>query len=308
MKKFFNICRMPQGKLKSYVATELESTHKEIVVDDGYVFAQGDFPVLLVAHMDTVHKKLPKFIKNNNGVLSSPNGIGGDDRCGIYMILDIVKQINCSVLFTEDEEIGGIGAGKFARSELAKSLKGKFNYAIEFDRKGNKDAVFYECDNPDFEKFITKEFFKTDFGSYSDIVDVAPVLGCAAVNLSCGYHKAHTKEEYVVWKEMKTSIEQAVRILERTTEKDKFEFIEADYGYGYYSGYYGGYGGYAWGNEDDYIVEYHDKNWNYNAEFVSAVSEIEAVGYFLMDNPELTYNHIIDVYLDDAYITKGKWD
>lgn len=313
-KVFENICKMSQKALKSHVARELTKTHSKVYVGDGYVYAQGEFPVLLVAHMDTVHKKLPNKIiyDSTKDAYSSPNGIGGDDRCGVYMILEIVKEHNCSVLFCEDEETGGIGAKKFIKTDLAKELK--FNYAIELDRKGNKDAVFYDCDNTDFEDFITKEFYETAYGSFSDISVLAPFLGCAAVNLSCGYYAAHTEKEYVVLSEMETSIDAVCAILKRTTEEDKFEYIEAKvsswfrYGYNsngngrsYYSGYYSSY------EDDDYLDTYY-----YIIEYVNefgqtswfdtyATSEAEAIGKLLMWHPTLCYGSVMDVMVDKTY-------
>ena len=160
-KEFEKICRMSQKALKNHVKQKLQSTHGEVVSGDGYVFAQGKFPVLLMAHLDTVHKKLPNIIEYDEAqdVISSPNGIGGDDRCGVYMIFKILKKYNCSVLFCEDEEVGCVGADKFVQTVLARQLS--FNYIIEFDRANANDAVFYQCANYDFEKFITKEFYKT---------------------------------------------------------------------------------------------------------------------------------------------------
>ena len=133
---FRQLCKMSQKDLKKFVAKALEATHESVHVGDGYVYAQGTFPVLLVAHLDTVHEHLPKTIMFNkqNGSLSSPQGIGGDDRCGVYMVLEVIKKYNCSVLFCEDEESGGIGATKFTKTKLAKNLG--FNYIIEFDRQG----------------------------------------------------------------------------------------------------------------------------------------------------------------------------
>lgn len=323
---FENICMMSQKELKDHVATELIKTHNNVYVGDGYVYAQGTFPVLLVAHLDTVHDKLPTVIIYDflDDAYSSPHGIGGDDRCGVYMIFEVIKKFNCSVLFCEDEEVGGVGASKFIATDLAKELK--FNYAIEFDRKGSHDAVFYDCDNEEFEDFITKEFYKTAYGSFSDISTLAPFLKCAAVNLSCGYYNAHQKSEYVVAKEMDASIEAACKILERTTEEDKFEYIEAVNSYrGYYSGYYsdyysgkyyGGsknsnsyrksYGYDAYDEYDDaytkyYLIEYKDINGKSNCWETYAVSEAEAVGRFLMWYPTLCYGNIIDVMVDKAY-------
>ena len=328
---FEKICKMTQKDLKTYVTKELVKTHGKAYVSDGYVYAQGTFPVLLLAHMDTVHKKLPNVIlcDEKDGSLSSPNGIGGDDRCGVFMILEIIKTYNCSVLFCEDEEIGGIGAKKFIQTDLAKELQ--FNYAIEFDRKGKNDAVFYDCDNEEFEDFITKDFYRTAYGSFSDISVVAPFLKCAAVNLSCGYYNAHTTQEYVVITEMMESINQASKILERTTEKDKFEYVEAAY-QNYYRGNYGYYGSY-YGYEDDYyydgygrygqyyggkglkdskkgkktdeiywVIEYLNMRGETEWYDTMAVSQAEAIGKFCMEFSNLSYGDIVDMMYDEDYI------
>lgn len=317
-KKFENICKMSQLRLKKYVEMQLKLTHEDITVGDGFVFAKGTFPVLLVAHMDTVHDLLPDLIVYDfeKDTISCAEGIGGDDRCGIYMILEIVKNYNCSVLFCEDEEDGGVGARKFIKTDLAKELE--FNYAIELDRKGSSDAVFYDCDNEEFEEFITTDFYRTAWGSFSDISVVAPFLGCAAVNLSCGYYNAHHKDEYVVLHEMERSMEEVCKILERTTEDDKFEYIESNYGkYGavYYGGsYYKGdshsnFGSYnkSWYDVYDndsftyyYLIEYYDEKGKTNWFETYAVSEAEAVGRFLMWNPELCYGDVIDVMVDNG--------
>lgn len=280
---FRKICKMSQKELKKFVAGTLEGTHSNIVVGDGYVYAQGTLPVLLVAHLDTVHENLPNIIiydKNSNS-LSSPQGIGGDDRCGVYMILKIIKQYNCSVLFCEDEECGGVGANKFTKTKLAQKLE--FNYMIELDRQGCNDAVFYHCDNEEFEQFITEDYFKTAWGTFSDISILAPYFGCAAVNLSCGYYKPHTKGEYVVLSEMEESINAVCRILERTTENDKFEYLES-YGGTYYDWYE---------EERTYFIEYKDKVTKRDMWVeISATSKAVAVGQFLMEHPDMTYNDL----------------
>jgi hypothetical protein len=242
--------------------------------------------------------------------VSCAEGIGGDDRCGVYMILEIVKNYNCSVLFCEDEENGGIGARKFTNTDLAKELVSQFNYAIELDRRGKNDAVFYDCDNEEFEEFITKEFYELAYGSFSDISTVAPFLKCAAVNLSCGYYCAHTLDEYVVLHEMERSMEEVCKILERTTENDKFEYIEAKYSGYYYGSYYKYYGSgssyskswyedyYNETYENYYLLEYVNENGTTDWYDTYAVSEAEAVGKFLMWNPGLCYNNILDVMVE----------
>lgn len=295
-KEFEKICRMSQKSLKNHVKQKLQMRYEEVIVDDGFVYAQGNFPVLLVAHLDTVHSKLPNMIlydKDQNTV-SSPNGIGGDDRCGVYMIFEIIKKFNCSVLFCEDEEDGGIGANKFVKTDLARTLD--FNYIIEFDRANANDAVFYSCDNYDFEKFITRDFYKINYGTYSDICDIAPVIGCAAVNLSCGYYKAHTKDEYVVLSDMENSIKAACDILARTTQNDKFEYVEY-FEYGDWNGY--GYNGFIdYNDQVYYLIQYISEHGVEEWYETFARSKAEAVGHFVMDNPKVSYENIIDVCVD----------
>jgi hypothetical protein len=227
--------------------------------------------------------------------LSSPQGIGGDDRCGVYMILEVIKHYNCSVLFCEDEEIGGIGAEKFVQTKLAESLD--FNYIIEFDRKGENDAVFYNCDNPEFEEFITDKHFKTAYGTFSDISIIAPALKCAAVNLSCGYYNAHTTSEFVVMTEMENNIYEACAILEKTTEKDKFKYVEGHYSYDdWYE-----FGSFNFVNDDGkkyYLIEYYDEEYNEDYAEVFANSEAEAVGKFCMQYSNIPYDNILSVYED----------
>lgn len=295
-KEFEKICRMSQKSLKNHVKQKLQMRYEEVIVDDGFVYAQGNFPVLLVAHLDTVHSKLPNMIlydKDQNTV-SSPNGIGGDDRCGVYMIFEIIKKFNCSVLFCEDEEDGGIGANKFVKTDLVRTLD--FNYIIEFDRANANDAVFYSCDNYDFEKFITRDFYKINYGTYSDICDIAPVIGCAAVNLSCGYYKAHTKDEYVVLSDMENSIKAACDILARTTQNDKFEYVEY-FEYGAWNGY--GYNGFIdYNDQVYYLIQYISEHGVEEWYETFARSKAEAVGHFVMDNPKVSYENIIDVCVD----------
>lgn len=309
-KQFTKIVKLNQKQLKKYVVEKLRKKYDSVYVGDGYVYAQGDFPVMLVAHLDTVHKSTPKQICISGTRISSPQGIGGDDRCGVYSILKITDRVKCSVLFCEDEEVGCIGANKFLETDLANSLIGKFNYLIEIDRKGHNDAVFYDCDNPDFEEFITKEYFQTQYGSVSDISDLAPYLECSAVNLSSGYYKAHTLGEFVMTDELDTIIREIHKLLKRTDEDTKFEYIESKYSYSKY-GYYGNYGkydswddwyGYSSSKGTYYHVYYRTFNGDPKSETILAESKAEAVGVFLMDYPMLSYNDIEEVVSEYGYI------
>lgn len=222
MKKFVDICRMSQQEVKDYMGKYLAQKQYTVENHDGFLYAKGDVPVLLIAHMDTVHKQPIRETMTAKGRISSPQGIGGDDRCGIFIIMNIVKELHCSVLLCEDEEIGGVGARKFTKSKFINALD--VNYMIEFDRANAHDAVFYGCDNAEFTDFVTENTgFKEAFGSFSDISVVAPAAKIAAVNLSCGYYNAHTLGEYVVYEDMMDTIEAAKALIK--TPCGEFEYV-----------------------------------------------------------------------------------
>lgn len=229
MKSFEDICYMTQNEVKEYMKSYLTSKQYEVICEDGFLYAKGDIPVMIVAHMDTVHKEQPSFISRCDGKISSPQGIGGDDRCGIYIIANIVKSMHCSVLLCEDEETGGRGANKFVKSEHSKNLDIK--YMIEFDRRGNNDAVFYSCDNRDFVDFVTDNTgYKETNGTFSDISILMPATKLCGVNLSSGYYKEHTKDEYVVYDEMMSTMEAAIGLIKAECDTT-FEYVPKKYTY-----------------------------------------------------------------------------
>ena len=320
-KRFEYLCCLSQEALKRTLKKELKDMGREVIEGDGYLYSEGSLPILLTAHMDTVHEELPKEIVYAKGTISSPQGIGGDDRCGIYMIMKILKKLDCKVVFCEDEEIGCKGSGKFIRTEICKGLStDNLNYVIELDRANAKDAVYYNCDNYEFEKKVNSMgFWKTAYGSLSDISVICPYIGVAGVNFSCGYYKAHRKEEYVVLSEMETALKEVIKFIEATKDGCSYEYIEDEYmsyygrKYWAYSDY--GYSKYDYGKSDygynwksksksvaeDYVIIYEEDGKQYMEE-VCAVSEEEAVGLFMMQHPKRCYNDIFDYMTKDDYL------
>ena len=177
---------------------------KTLISKGNFILVHGQAPVMLIAHLDTVHEKPIRDIclSADKNILMSPQGIGGDDRCGVFALVKVYQsaQIKPWLLFCCDEEIGGIGAKKFCLAHHQLQLPNELDnlkFIIELDRKGKNDAVYYRCANLDFEEYITGKGFKTAQGSFSDISLIAPELEIAAVNLSCGYYHAHTRHEYI---------------------------------------------------------------------------------------------------------------
>lgn len=222
------IFMLRQAELKKYLTRFLISQRYSPVVGDGFLYAEGEIPVMLLAHMDTVHTNaLGVILKGGRGgkTWMSPNGIGGDDRAGVYMVTELVKELKCHVLFLEDEETGGVGARKFTKAGIIPQL----NHMIEFDRMGSNDAVFYQCENNSYEAFITSFGFTFTYGSFSDISTIAPYLGVAAVNLSSGYFNPHTRYETVNFDIVHYNMERAANLIRQSTTR--YPYIRKQYNY-----------------------------------------------------------------------------
>lgn len=215
-KQYENIwkCFNPSTKLNA-ITREVEKhlINYEYSIDIyGNIFI-GDFykkRACLVAHLDSVHVKRSKHITLKKGKLKSENGIGGDDKCGIVAILEILsRNNNVNAIFTVDEEIGGIGASNIQFNDLKNVL-----YFIEIDRGGKNDIIYTSGFNTiasdDFidtlEPFTKKYGFKEGFGSFTDVNILTKIAKKSAINVSCGYYNAHTKKEYVKLSELQHTI------------------------------------------------------------------------------------------------------
>ena len=241
---FKKILYMEQHELHFYTLGKLEQYFSEddiFAMHGEYIYARGNIPVLLCAHFDTVHTKKPTkytlFHDQEKQVMWCPDGIGGDDRCGVFNILDILSQGYLPhVIFSWDEEIGGVGATKFSDNvqkyfgeSVYQTLTNDINFAIQFDRKGFSEAVYYYLDNKPFEEYINSFGFTTELGSYTDICEYCPAFGFAGVNISAGYLNEHTSSEMIFLKEMLSSQDKVIKILEDQIQApERFDYKEFD--------------------------------------------------------------------------------
>ena len=200
-----------------------------------FILVRGDVPVMLVAHLDTVHEKPVREIcaTADGNILMSPQGIGGDDHCGVYALVKAHALATTKpwLLFCCDEEVGGVGADYFCLAHESGKLPAALDslkFLVEIDRKGANDAVYYDCYNPAFEAYITSKGFQTAYGSFSDISLVAPELGVAAVNLSSGYYNAHTLHEFINRAQLEITIQRVVEIISDAASNDCPRYEYAD--------------------------------------------------------------------------------
>ena len=221
LKAIEHFFQLSQENLLKVMCKYLKSKYETVYCSQHYVVAIGDIPVGLVAHLDTVFKSPPTdiFYDAAKNVMWSPEGLGADDRAGVFAIVEILKRrLRPTIILTTDEEIGGVGASKLV--EDIPEAPCKLNFLIELDRRGSEDCVFYDCDNPFFEDYIEDFGFITNWGSFSDISYIAPKWGMAAVNLSIGYEHEHSKSEILNISWMFNTIDKVCNILENVHEED----------------------------------------------------------------------------------------
>ena len=221
------------------------------------LFAHGNVPIMLVAHADIVGVDYPtEFIyecKDSEDartvIRANKRTLGGDDRCGLYIMLETMKKLNVRpyICVTHDEEKGCIGANEFVCKMPYNESEIKF--MIELDRRGSNDLVFYESSsNTEFVKFCEDSTgWKEAIGSFSDICEFMESWKICGVNMSCGYYCEHTANEYVVIEEMLNTIKTLVKWLNNINYEtlERFEFIPSP------SNYWG-----DWEAEDDLYQGY----------------------------------------------------
>ena len=238
---FENIVGVSQESLRSVLYKFLKQYYADVTYDDDFLIAQGTIPIALVAHMDTVFKSPAKevFYDRKKNVMWSPTGLGADDRAGVFAIIQIIKHgYRPHVIFTTDEEIGCVGAGEL--SYLPCPFK-DLRYIVQLDRRNSNDCVFYECDNPEFEKYIESFGFVTASGSFSDISELCPRWYVAGVNLSIGYRDEHSTSEILFVGQMLDTIKK-VEMMLSDPKYPSFKYIPSKDSWYCYD----------WPNDDDF--------------------------------------------------------
>ncbi len=223
--------KLNQNQLHSTLYNYLQKHYENVIVRDSFIIAIGNIPIGLVAHLDTVHMKKATefFYDQEQKVLWSPQGLGADDRAGVYAIIEIIKAgYRPHIILCKDEEVGGKGA-KAVTQMFPQYPFDNLKCLIELDRSGKNDCVFYDCDNEDFTKYIEKFGFKEDIGSFSDISILAPAWEVAAVNLSIGYYHEHTLAEYLNVRHLVATIQKVMQILDKEADMNNYGYIPRIY-------------------------------------------------------------------------------
>lgn len=244
--RILEVFQTPENRMYEFLQTRLRAVgYRRFTLDPAsYMLVPGEIPILLIAHIDTVHPRLPVPALMDQGMLWSPHGIGGDDRAGILAIMKILESTGLRpwLLFPHKEEVGAQGSHAFVEQSGLDLLPDDLLYMIEVDRMHADDSVYYSCDNHKFERYVNAFGFRTAQGSFSDISVLAPEFGSAAVNLSVGYYNPHTVSEYVVLGEVWDTANRITQML-REPPRTPFYYVRKKFVYtgaAYADRYYGG--------------------------------------------------------------------
>jgi tripeptide aminopeptidase len=218
---------LKENNIEHYVDEHMNvyATKQVDVVSDDFMFP------CIVSHTDTVHnldtinvreiklrnwkKQLKLSLKayNDNGY---PTGIGGDDKCGVFACLTLLKELPyVKAAFFVSEEIGCLGSRK-AEPKFFENI----GYAIQFDAPFNNlvsescwgvrlfergSEFFNICDKILIESIGDTLEYKHH--PYTDVWALKSAFTFSCINISIGYYNMHQVDEYVVVEDVYNGIE-----------------------------------------------------------------------------------------------------
>lgn len=223
-----------------------------------FVFIEGwrEKRALLVAHADTVwpdnirpelnyidgvlfstHKKRTtkiKVDKKNYVTEKEGMGIGADDRAGCGILWQL-RDLGHSLLIVSGEEQGCIGSNYIVDNEWwRKHLNTTHCFAVEFDRRGKNDLVFYDVATNAFANYVKKETgYIPKYSPGNTDIKVLSKLICA-VNMSVGYYDEHSPNERLVVNQFLNTLDVSRKWLSKDIELFEQDFQDRFYiGSGY---------------------------------------------------------------------------
>jgi len=233
-------------KMNKHIMAEVSKIpNTKIFKDNGNLYiTKGDadtYPCI-VAHTDTVHDmyknfhifKLDDILFSINGDTLERVGIGGDDKVGIHIALEVLRTVDvCKVAFFRDEEVGCVG------SQAAKmDFFGDVEFVLQCDRQGYDDFVnnifgcqLYDDNFSDRIAPILHKYGKAETsGGLTDVYQlVQNGLGVAVANMSCGYYDPHSDNEYVSITDITNTLDMVLEIFDSmsgtvwtTDDKDRY--------------------------------------------------------------------------------------
>lgn len=237
-------------KMQRFIFKALEKMNLKHETDSyGNIYVtkgKADLYPTMVCHIDTVHKinMNVEVIKVRNKLIAIDTntmeryGIGGDDKVGIFITLQLLKRFNnFKAVFFKDEEHGCIGSGQANFDFFNDST-----CVLQCDRKGINDFVnnisgtklFDDKFQKTIQRILDKHFRKVTHGGITDVGEIAENNNVMVANMSCGYYDPHTENEYIVIDDVYDTLEMCEQILKKTSHQ-RWEMERPKYNYGNYN-------------------------------------------------------------------------
>jgi len=217
---------------------------------------EGEFYPMFIAHTDTVHHKVDKIIVKEENLIRSntfgksfgndevpclkaytedgnPTGIGGDDKCGIFICLELIKQLDkVKIGLFVSEETGCHGSSKCDENFLK-----DVGYITQYDAPGNhliseicSGVRLFERDSEFFTK--TLKVIEESFGNemlvqshpYTDISQLKKKSDVSCINMSCGYYNMHSNQEFVSVDDVTKAIDAGKNMVKELGYR-KYEYV-----------------------------------------------------------------------------------
>lgn len=207
------------------------------------------------AHLDTVHTYPDGFklqyqeTKDDRVYLfacdndKKPVGIGGDDKCGIFVCLYLLERVdNIKIVFFSQEESGGTGS-----NHIDTKIFADCRFVGGVDRWNGNDFVNQYSGDRTISKAMTKVLtpilkrygYEYTSGMFTDAFNLfTRDINISCFNMSCGYYSHHSKSEYVDTNELYHACLLAVEIAMLTDRyyykptRTKYDVGTRDYSYG----------------------------------------------------------------------------
>lgn len=268
--KLINLYTMSQEELSQHVISEVNKSNLYLPVvqsTGGLVFIpKNPDPLILISHLDTVSSVQPihSEIVYYKDVLSLSHFankdvrcLGGDDRNGVHLMLELVEQGHApTLIFPYDEEIGCVGTVKMINEvdendDLYQTLQDN-KFIIQIDRgvhglrhNWQQEVVYYEESNPKFISMID-DFFIEDYGSFTDVVEWMDFLDIAGCNVGAGYKNEHTRSEQTNVSVLREQMKKVARLINMSNDRSVPFYEHESNKYNYYANAY----------EDDSYLQY----------------------------------------------------
>ena len=198
----------------------------------------SEYYPLVLAHTDTVHDIVEmevreEYLPNSQGESKlalkaytkedgSPTGIGGDDKAGVFICLQLLEKFDVIKAFFPVAEETGCHGSRGANEEFFKNV----GYAIQFDSTENDTmslslmgVKLFEEKSEFFNKtrnvILEHGFTEWRHHPYTDTMILKEKFNFACLNFAAGYYNYHTCNEYVVVEDVINSINLGENVIKK---------------------------------------------------------------------------------------------